>query len=103
MTTFTTTRIIVPLAGLHAAMFGYDLLHPELFLRADRAGERIDVIQRFAALVHGGGDFAAFFAGHGIVGDWLPQALLYMAGGQDLVIAVPIALPLPSVAWLREL
>ena len=103
MATFSTSRIVVPLAGLHAAMFGYDLLHPELFLRADRARERIDVIQRFAALVQGGGDFAAFFAGHGIVGDWLPQALLYMAGGQYLVIAVQIALALASVAWLREL
>src|SRR5204863_2443547 len=32
-------RLALPLGGLHAAMFVYDLAHPGRFLNADRAGE----------------------------------------------------------------
>jgi hypothetical protein len=95
-------RLLAPFAALHAAMLGYDLQHPDRFLRADRALERIEVVRKFAEAWRGG-DAGAFLAGHGIVGDWLPQALLYLAGGQYLVIAVQAALALLSILWVFEL
>jgi hypothetical protein len=92
-------RTLLALFGaLHAGMFGYDLAHPDRFLLADRAGERIDVINAFRAAA----DPAAFVGTHGIPGDWLPHALLYMAGGQYFVIAVQIVLVLLSIVWVRD-
>src|SRR5437868_2424706 len=79
-------RLALPLGALHAAMFVYDLAHPDRFLNADRAGERIQVVEGFARAVRSG-DLLAYLTSHGIVGDWLPQALLYAAGGQYFVIA----------------
>src|SRR5258708_16802909 len=98
----TTSRLVAPLAALHGAMFLYDLQHPQRFLNADRAGERIEVIRGFAAALRAG-DTIAYSVGHGIVGDWLPQALLYILGGQYLVIAAQVILALASVLWVREI
>jgi hypothetical protein len=95
-----TGRALLALFGaLHAGMFAYDLAHPDRFLLADRASERIDVIHAF----RGAADWTSFLGAHGIPGDWLPHALLYMAGGQYFVIAVQIALVLLSVLWVRDL
>lgn len=88
---------------LHVAMYGYDLRHADRFLNADRADERLAAIRGFIDLVHGGGDLRAYLATHGIVGDWLPHALLYLAGGQYLVIAVQVLLVLTSLLCVREL
>jgi hypothetical protein len=92
-------RLVAPLAALHVAMFFFDLLHPERFLSADRAGERLGVIQGLAQ----SNDLSAYLAAHGIVGDWLPHALLYLAGGQPLVVAVQIVLALLSALWVMQL
>lgn len=88
---------------LHLAMYGYDLRHPERFLNADRADERLASIRGFLDSLHAGGDLHAYLATHGIVGDWLPHALLYLAGGQYLVIAVQVLLVLASLLCVREL
>jgi len=95
-------RLIAPLAALHAAMFLYDLAHPDRFLNADRAGERIGSIKGFAQALQGG-DVLGYLTSHGIVGDWLPQALLYVAGGQYCVIAAQVLLMLASVLWVRDI
>src|SRR4051812_17647654 len=95
-------RLAGSLAGLHAALFLYDLAHPDRFLNADRAGERIQVVKGFAGALQSG-DALAYITGHGIVGDWLPQALLYAAGGQYLVIAAQALLALASVLWVRDI
>ncbi len=73
-------------------MFAYDLQHPDRFLHADRAGERLNAMEN-----------AARVASHGIVGDWLPQALLWLAGGPSLVIAAQVMLALASVLWVRDI
>ncbi|HZR70237.1 MAG TPA: hypothetical protein VFB01_14445 [Burkholderiales bacterium] len=91
------------LAALHVLMLGYDLHHPGRFLNADRAGGRMQVLEGFRRTWEGGGDLTAFLAQHGIVGDWLPQALLYLWGGQYLVIVAQVALALASVAWVRSI
>lgn len=92
-------RLVAPLVALHAAMFAYDLRHPERFLNGDRALERIDVIQGFSST----NNFSEYLTSHGIVGDWLPHALLYLAGGQYLVIAVQVMLALFSVVWVLQI
>ena len=95
-------RLVAPLAALHAVMFVYDLQHPDRFMNADRTGERIAVIEGFGrALTAGEG--ASYYTQHGIVGDWLPQGLVHLAGGQYLLIALQVALMLASVLWLREI
>jgi len=95
-------RLIAPLAALHGAMFVFDLAHPQRFLNADRAGERLEVIKGFGRALRSG-DALAYAASHGIVGDWLPQAALYLAGGQSFVIAAQLVLALLSVLWVLEL
>jgi len=95
--------LVGPFAALHLLMFGYDVWHPGRFLNADRADLRIEVIQHFGQAWQGGGELAGFFAGHGIVGDWLPQAFLYLAGGQYLVIAAQVLLALLSIVWVRNI
>jgi hypothetical protein len=92
-------RVLAPLAALHAAMFLYDLRHPERFLNGDRASERIDVIKGFFEST----DSVGYLASHGIAGDWLPHALLYHAGGQYLVIAVQVVLTLFSILWVMQI
>ena len=94
--------LLAPLALLHVEMLGYDLRHPDRFLNGDRATERIEVIRGFAQAWQSG-DVTSYIAAHGIVGDWLPQALLYMAGGQHFVIGVQIVLALASVLWVRQI
>ena len=54
-------RLIAPLAAVHAAMFAYDVAHPERFLHADRALVRMSAIENWRQV-----------AAHGIPGDWLP-------------------------------
>jgi len=73
-------------------MFAYDVAHPERFLHADRALERMSAIENWRQV-----------AAHGIAGDWLPQALLWHAGGQLFVIAVQVILALASVLWVRDI
>jgi hypothetical protein len=96
-------QLLIAFGALHALMFVHDLLHPERFLNADRAGERMGVIHAFAARVRDGGDWIAFLSSHGIPGDWAPQALLYVVGGQNLVIGIQVALVLASIGWVYAL
>lgn len=95
--------VLFGFAALHVAMVAYDLGNPERFLNADRATSRLQVIERFVAAWESGADLRAFLAGHGIPGDWLPQALLYLAGGSLAVILVQVLLALASIAWVREI
>jgi hypothetical protein len=88
---------------LHILMFGYDLQHPDRFLNADRAIARMQVIEGFEQILRDGGDSVSYLTGHGIIGDWLPQAILYLCGGQSAVIAVQVLLALLSILWVRDI
>ncbi|MGH6737162.1 MAG: hypothetical protein ACRECX_13960 [Methyloceanibacter sp.] len=96
-------QLVAPFAALHLLMFGYDLSHPDRFLNADRATERMHVIKGLGETWQSGGGIPAYLTKHGIVGDWLPQALLYLTGGQYLVIAVQVLLVLLSIVWVRDI
>ena len=97
-----TWRVVLPLTGVHLAMFGYDLAHPDRFLNADRAAGRLQVILGLPAAALKG-ETLSYIAAHGIPGDWLPQGLIYLLGGQYLLIAFQVALALMSVAWVRDI
>jgi hypothetical protein len=94
--------LVLPVAGVHLAMLVYDVAHPDRFLRADRADERLHAIMGLPG-AWAKGEAASYIASHGIVGDWLPQGLLYLAGGQYAVIALQVALALASIVWLRDI
>lgn len=91
-------RLLAFFGVLHALLFLFDLAHPERFLNADRTQERFEVMGAFGLLWREGGDMGAFLAAHGIPGDWLPHAVLYLAGGQFLIVAVQVALALAAIA-----
>lgn len=90
-------------ALLHAALLAYDLAHPEVFLRADRAVTRMAAIDTLAELIRQGAPLGEFFSSHGVVGDYLPQALVYLAGGRTAVILGQVLLFLISLAALLSL
>lgn len=88
---------------LHMALFAYDLIHPETFVRADRANERLAVIQSFVAAWPSGSDLLELLRTNGIVGDYLFHLLGYVVGGQYGVIGFQVALMLYSLFALFQL
>ena len=88
-------RWMAAAAVVHAAMFGYDLAHPEAFLHTDRSGQRMAAMQGFLASFKDGST-AHFLSANGNPGDYLPQALVFGAAGQYGLILIQIALALLS-------
>ena len=95
--------VLLGFAALHVAMVAYDLGHPERFLNADRAEVRLRAIEGFAQAWQTGAAIGPYLTTHGIPGDWLPQAFLYLAGGPLAVILVQVLLALASLVWVREI
>lgn len=95
--------LLVCAALLHACLVVYDLSHPEVFLNADRAITRMRMIEDLVRLMREGASLEKFFGSHGIVGDYLPQAMLFMLGGRPAIIAGQILLFLISLAALFSL
>lgn len=88
---------------LHAMLFLYDFSHPDAFLMADRAGDRMRTIRAFWATVQGEGSVLDFLGSHGIVGDYLPQALLFGIGGKSAIVVAQVMLLLLSVYYVHRL
>lgn len=82
---------------LHLMLFGYDLTHPEAFLRADRANERMFVIRSFIEAWPNRNELLQLLATNGIVGDYAFHVLLYAIGGQYTVIIFQVGLSVYSV------
>jgi hypothetical protein len=78
---------------LHMGMLAYDIFHPDLFLQADRAAMRLASAQGFLNTL-GGGELAKYIASHGVVGDYVIQAMLFNLGGAPLIIITQILLTL---------
>lgn len=95
-------RLLAPFVLLHAAMVAYDLQNPARFFNADRADERLVSLERLADTWQRGGGLTALLAGQGVAGDWLPQALLYLAGGAPLVVLAQVLLALLAIACVRS-
>ncbi len=95
-------RLLGLYAMLHAGMLAYDLRNPNVWLVADRAGERI---RRIAAMASQGSFWSQLsYAGrHNVPGDYIPQAILYALGGRDLLLLVQVALCLLSVVCVYRI
>lgn len=88
--------IAVAFLVLHAFLaVAVDARNPDVFLRADRALERMETIQSLLE-VRSSGEFVEFLSTHGIVGDYAVHALLYLIGSQIAVVSAQIALTVLS-------
>lgn len=88
--------IALAFLALHALLTAtVDAADPEVFLRADRAHERLRVLQ---GLLEVGSmrQFIDYLASHGIVGDYAVHAALFFAGGRYGIIFVQVALAILS-------
>lgn len=83
----------------HALLFIYDINHPEVFLTADRARQRIGTIKALLTY-EGNGNFRHLLSEAGIVGDYLLHAVVYSTLGQYGVIIFQILLLLVSIIFL---
>jgi 4-amino-4-deoxy-L-arabinose transferase-like glycosyltransferase len=83
----------------HTLLFIYDINHPDVFLNADRARQRLVTIK---AILANEGDENLFYllSQAGIVGDYLLHAIVYSALGQYGVIIFQILLLLVSIIFL---
>jgi 4-amino-4-deoxy-L-arabinose transferase-like glycosyltransferase len=98
--------IFIAFSLLHVLMLSYDFSHPDAFLHADRAPERLQAVQDLINIFQSKGPIAPFLATHGNVGDYLFHALLYEIGGPVLIIIVQCALMIAAgiavynITWL---
>ena len=88
-------------------LFLYDLSHPEVFLHADRAYDRMQAINELLSFLGGRIPFAVFLTregtAQGVPGDYLVQGTLLYLGGTNSVILFQIVLFLASLAALYHL
>jgi Predicted spermidine synthase with an N-terminal membrane domain len=95
---------VVYALAVHAAMLGYDLVQPAVFLNADRAKQRLESIQGFITAVHNGGnELVQYLTSHGILGDYVVQGLVFGLSGQYGVIVFQLVLLFLSLFSLFRL
>lgn len=95
--------------ALHAALFAFDLQHPEAFLRGDRAGPRLELVQQ--AQQAGAGGLGQLFLTTGLPGDYIVFVPFYgpfgpygvilaqlLAGALTLLITAGLAITLGASA-----
>jgi hypothetical protein len=103
----TPNRVLIYLllyvATLHGLMLIYDVVHPDIFLHADRAISRLDTVRAYLSLPFEGPEVVRFLITNGIPGDYYPQALFYLVGGQYSVILAQIGLLIGATATLYKL
>ena len=73
----TRMLLLIYVVVLHGTMLVWDILRPDVFLNADRAVERMAKLGELRNIGMHWKDVNAFVVTHGLVGDYLPQALLY--------------------------
>jgi hypothetical protein len=99
--------LLLYVALLQGLLFAYDLNHPDVFLHADRALDRMHAINELQALLDGQSTFATFLSRQGtamgVPGDYIVQGVLFHFGGQYSVILFQIALFLVSLVALYHL
>lgn len=88
---------------VHTFLFIYDLMHPEVFLHADRALPRLNSIQAFWLNTRPISNLIDFLGSNGVVGDYFIQGVLYGIVGQFGLIIFQLMLFLVSVILLYKL
>ena len=85
--------------AVHLAFLLYDFSDPGAFTRADRAALRF---QKLLAVSDPSTDLLWYVSSHGIIGDYIVQAILFAAGGKLATICAQLALlMLSAVATFR--
>jgi len=87
--------LLVCFATLHGFLLVLDARYPSMFLRGDRAVARIAEIEELRHLSNWR-ELVVYLGTHGNIGDYAPQALLYLAGGKSLLVISQICLMLLS-------
>jgi hypothetical protein len=94
--------LLVLYVMLHAALLTYDLNHPDVWRKADRANERIDHIAHFPQ--HDGWRAQLDYIGHhGAPGDYLMQVALYNLGGLASMLIAQVTLCVLSVVCVHRI
>jgi hypothetical protein len=87
--------LLICFAGVHAILLALDARYPSVFLRGDRADARLARIEALGR-VSDWHALVAYLGTHGNIGDYVPQALLYLAGGRHALVIGQICLMLLS-------
>jgi hypothetical protein len=87
---------------LHAALLAYDFNHPDVWLKADRANERVAQIGEFPQ-VNGWRAQLDYVGRHGAPGDYLIQVALYDLGGFASMLLAQVALCVLSVVCVYRM
>jgi hypothetical protein len=87
---------------LHAGLLIYDFHHPDVWLKADRANERIDHIREFPQT---SGVWAQldYIGRHGAPGDYLIQVTVYDLGGFASMLLAQVTLCIVSVVCVYRM
>ncbi len=87
---------------LHAALLSYDFSHPDVWLKADRANERVAQIGEFPQ-VNGWRAQFDYVGHHGAPGDYLIQVALYDLGGLASMLLAQVTLCVLSVVCVYRM
>lgn len=87
---------------LHAALLSYDFNHPDVWLKADRANERVAQIGEFPQ-VNGWRAQLDYVGHHGSPGDYLIQVALYDLGGFASMLLAQVTLCVLSVVCVYRM
>ena len=73
--------LLICFGAVHGLLLALDAHYPSAFLRGDRADSRMAAIEGLRQL-SGWHAIVAYLGTHGNIGDYAPQAVLYLAGGR---------------------
>jgi len=84
-------------------MITYDFFYPEVFLNADRALQRMEIINAFSSLNFSIKNTVVFFTNYGIIGDYIFHLIIFSFLGQYGVIILHVFLLFVSLICIFNL
>jgi hypothetical protein len=87
--------LLICFAAVHGLLLALDARYPSAFMRGDRAVSRLAAIEGLRQLTDWHA-IVAYLGTHGNIGDYAPQAMLYLVGGRTTLVISQICLMLLS-------
>jgi hypothetical protein len=87
--------LLLCFAAVHGLLLILDARYPNAFLRGDRAGVRMAAFEALSRLSDWQA-IVAYLGTHGNIGDYAPQALIYLVGGKFTLVISQVCLTLLS-------
>jgi hypothetical protein len=87
--------LLICFGAVHGLLLALDARYPSAFMRADRAVSRMAAIEGLRQLSDWHA-IVAYLGTHGNIGDYAPQAMLYLVGGKMTLVISQIGLMLLS-------